>query len=913
MTLWSKLHFWLRAILRRSRMESEMDAELRFHMEAYAEDLVRGGLTRQEAMRRARLEFGGIEQTKEVCRDARGLNLLDSLFQDVRYALRMVRKNPGFTTVAVLTLALGIGANTAIFTVINAVMLRALPVQHSEQLVTVGNPALVHSWGTGTPRTDVFSYPLYREVRDNNRVFSSVLASAHLENLRIAIESGAENINGRLVTENYFQTLGVGALLGRTFTADEDRIPGGDPVLVLSYGYWRRRFAGDPAVIGTKVRMSNYPFTIIGVAPPGFFGEVVGDRTDVWAPMMMQPQLMPSRPFLDDANIASVLLIGRLKPGVTIEQARANINSVVVQALTVTLDARLSADDRDAMRKSTIAVEVSSGSRGFSRLREEYATPLLLLLAMVVLVLLVACINVANLMLARSAVRQREIAIRFAMGAGPGRIVRQLLTESLVLASLGGMLGLLLARWGSALLVSLVYANSSTSSPLSLGVDWRVLGFTAAICLAAGMLFGLAPALRVLHVKLGRSLKEGGRNFGAGPNSSLRLALAASQIALGVLVLMAASLLVRSLHNLQDADLGYSRDQLLLVPVDLFSGGYRGPAIQNATRDLLLRFAGLPGVRSVTASSNGLFSGSESSDTVRIDAAALSNQPDNETADDEVGPDYFSTIGVPIVLGREITQQDFSAAAHVAVVNESFAKFYFPGRNPLGHKIFIQASEHPNQPPYEIVGVARDVHDHGVRDAVRRRMYAPLTSATFDEPDLLNFEIRAVGNPEMLIHSIRGAISTVNPDLVVGGIKTASALVTNTLSSQMLVARLSSFFGALVLILVCVGLYGSMAYNVAARTKEIGLRMALGAPRGNLIWMVMREAWIVLLIGLAVGIPLGVAVSRLFRAMLFGVSKSDPLSIASAILALVAICVTAAIVPVRRATRVDPMTALRYE
>jgi predicted permease len=894
-------------------MESDMDAELRFHIESCADDLVRSGIPRHEAMRRARLEFGGIEQTKEVCRDARGLNLLDSLFQDVRYALRMVRKNPGFTMVAVLTLALGIGANTAIFTVINAVMLRALPVQHSEQLVTVGNPALVHSWGTGTPRTDVFSYPLYREVRDNNSVFSSVLASAHLENLRIAIESGAENINGRLVTENYFQTLGVGALLGRTFIADEDRIPGADPVLVLSYGYWRRRFAGDPAVIGTKVRMNNYPFTIIGVAPPGFFGEVVGERPDVWAPMMMQPQLMPSRPFLDDANIASVLLIGRLKPAVTIEQARANINSVVVQALTVTLDARLSADDRDAMRKSTIAVEVSSGSRGFSRLREEYAAPLLLLLAMVVLVLLVACVNVANLMLARSAVRQREIAIRFAMGAGPGRIVRQLLTESLVLASLGGMLGLLLAHWGSALLVSLVYANSSTSSPLPLGVDWRVLGFTAAICLAAGMLFGLAPALRVLHVKLGTSLKEGGRNFGAGPNSSLRLALAASQIALGVLVLMAASLLVRSLRNLQDADLGYSRDQLLLVPVDLFSGGYRGPAIQNVTRDLLLRFASLPGVRSVTASSNGLFSGSESSDTVRLDAAALSNQPDNETADDEVGPDYFSTIGVPIVLGREITQQDFSAAAHVAVVNESFAKFYFPGRNPLGHKIFIQASEHPNQPPYEIVGVARDVHDHGVRDAVRRRMYAPLTSATFDEPDLLNFEIRAVGNPEMLIHSIRGAISTVNPDLVVGGIKTASALVTNTLSSQVLVARLSSFFGALVLILVCVGLYGSMAYNVAARTKEIGLRMALGAPRGNLIWMVMREAWIVLVIGLALGIPLGMAASRLFRAMLFGVSKSDPLSIASAILALVAICVTAAIVPVRRATRVDPMTALRYE
>lgn len=911
--IWNHIQSRIQALLHRSRMENEMDAELRFHIEAYTEDLARSGLGRQEAARRARLEFGGLEQTKEAVRDVRGLNLLDSLLQDIRYALRMVRKNPGFATVVVLTLALGIGANTAIFTIINAVMLRTLPVQRPEQLVAVGNPVLVHSWGTGTPRTDVFSYPLYREVRDNNGVFSSVLASAHLTNLRIVIEGDAENVTGRLVTENYFQTLGVSALLGHTFSPDEDRVPGADPVLVISYGYWYRRFAGDPAVIGRKVRLNNYPFTIIGVAPPGFFGEVVGDRPDVWAPMMMQPQIMPSRPFLDDANIASVLLIGRLKPGVSMEQARANLNSIVVQALTVTLDAKLSSDDRDTLRKREIAVEVSSGGRGFSRLREEFATPLLLLLAMVGLVLLVACVNVANLMLARSAIRQREIAIRFAMGAGSGRIIRQLLTESLVLASLGGMLGLVLAQWGSALLVSLVYAGRATGNPLSLGLDWRVLGFTACICVAAGMLFGLAPALRVLHVKLGRSLKEGGRDLGAGPNSRLRLALAASQIALGVLVLMSASLLVRSLRNLQEADLGYSRDQLLLVPVDLFSGGYRGPAMQNATRELLLRFTSLPGVRSVTASSNGLFSGSESSDTVRVEGAFLNNQMDSETADDEVGPDYFRTIGAPIVLGRDITQQDFYAAARVAVVNESFANFYLGGQNPIGRMVHIQDSSRPDQPPYQIVGVARDVHDHSVRDAVRRRFYAPLTSATFDEPDLLNFEIRALGNPEMLINSVRGAIRAVNPDLVVGRIETAGALVTDTLSSQVLVAKLSSFFGVLVLILVCVGLYGSMAFNVAARTKEIGLRMALGAPRGALIWMVMREAWLVLVIGLAVGIPLGVTATRLFRTMLFGVGKSDPLSISSAVLALVAICVTAAIVPVRRATRVDPMSALRYE
>ena len=911
--MWHRLRSSLFAMLRRSRTEHEMDMELRFHIDAYTEDLVRTGVPRQEAVRRARIEFGGVERAKEECRDARGVNLIESLLQDLRFGLRVLRKNPGFSAVAVLTLALGIGANTAIFTVINAVMLRALPVQQPEQLVAIGNPAQVHSYGTGTPRTDVFSYPLYREVRDRNSVFSSVLASSNLDNLRIAIEGGAENIKGRLVTENYFQTLGVGALLGRTFSAEEDRTPGADPELVISYGYWLRRFAGDPAVIGRKVRLNNYPFTIIGVAPPGFFGEVVGDRPDLWAPMMMQPQVMPGRDFLENPNEASLLLIARRKPGVTMEQAHANVNAIVQQALLVTLDARLSSDDRDALRKRKLAVDVSSGSRGLSRLREEFATPLLLLMAMVVLVLLVACVNVANLMLARSAARQREIAVRFAMGAQTGRIVRQLLTESLLLASFGGALGLLLAHWGSALLVSLVDANRNTSSPLSLAIDWRVLGFTTVTCLLAGMLFGLAPALRVLHLKLGRSLKEGVRDFGTGSKTNVRYILAASQIALGVLVLMATGMLVRSLRNLQDADLGYSRDQLLIVPVDLLSAGYKGPAMLNATRELLLRFATLPGVRGVTASSNGLFSGNESSDNVQIDGAELSNQPDNQVADDEVAPDYFSTIGAPIILGREITQLDFFSGAHVAVVNETFANFYLPGRNPLGHKVSLPDSDHPERPSYEIVGVVRDVHDHSVRNAVRRRVYGPLSSANFDEPDIIYFEIRAVGNPEMLTNSVRSTIRTVNPDLVVGDIETGAALVTDTLTSQLLVAKLSTFFGALVLLLVCVGLYGSMAYNVAARSKEIGLRMALGAPRGDLIWMVMREAGIVLVVGVAVGIPVGVGATRLFKALLFGVSKSDPLSIVSAIFALVAICVAAAIIPVRRATQVDPMVALRHE
>src|SRR6266702_2423422 len=557
---------WIRlqGLLLRGRNAQQLHDEMQFHLEQQIAENLGAGMSRDEARYAAMRTFGNPTVLKEEARDTWGWIAVEEIAKDLRYGLRMLGKNFGFSAVAVVTLALGIGANAAIFTVINAVMLRALPVKHPGELVTVGNPARVHSWGTGTPRTDVFSYPLYRELRDNNRVFSSLLASSNLGNLRIATAGGPETASGRLVTENYFETLGVEALLGRTFTADDGPTPGSDPVLVISYGYWQRRFFADASVIGRKIRLNNYPFTIIGVAPPGFFGEVVGDRPDLCAPMMIQPQLLPGRNFLESVNDAALLLIGRL-PGVTVEQARTNVNEVVKQALTVTLNARMSSDDRKAIQNAKIAVEVSPGSRGLSKLRQQFSTPLLLLLGMVALVLLVACVNVANLMLARSEARRQEIAVRVAMGAGPGRIVRQLLTESLLVGLLGGALGLLLAQWGSAALVSLANTSDRTSSPLSLGLDWRVLGFTGGVCLSAAMVFGLAPALRFLNVGPGGALKEGGR------------------------ALMTAGLLVRSLGNLQEVDLGYSRDRLLLARVDILESGYRGAAIRNITQELLDR------------------------------------------------------------------------------------------------------------------------------------------------------------------------------------------------------------------------------------------------------------------------------------------------------------------------------------
>jgi predicted permease len=532
-------------------------------------------------------------------------------------------------------------------------------------------------------------------------------------------------------------------------------------------------------------------------------------------------------------------------------------------------------------------------------------------MGMVGLVLLVACVNVSNLLLARSSARQREIAVRLAIGAARGRIVSQLLTEAALLALMGGALGLLLANWGSSELVHLV--SQKSTNPLGLGLNWEVLGFTAGVCVVACILFGLAPALDFLKANVGPVLKEAGRGSSqSAARGRMGRILVSAQIALGVLVLMAAGLLVRSLKNLQDADLGYSREHLLLARVDGAASGYKGAAEQNLIRQLLDGFASLPGVQGVTVSANGLYSGTESEDGIRVEGYVSQEQV--QTAhDDSVGANYFSTIGVPIVMGREINDQDYRTGARVLVVNEAFVKFFYGDRNPLGRKIFVVDSDHPNERPFEIIGVARDVKDHGIRAEVPRRMYAPLTAGVFTDASAPNFEIRAIGNPEVLVKAVRQKMKDVDANLVTDAVSTADDLVQDSITSETLVAQLSSFFGGLVLLLVCVGLYGSMSYGVEARTREIGVRVAMGAGRKDVIWMVTREASIMLAIGAAIGIPAGIAATLLFKSMLFGVGGADPLSIAAAIATLFAISLVAAIVPARRAMRVDPMVALRYE
>jgi predicted permease len=838
---------------------------------------------------------------------------MESILQDVRYAFRMLTKSPGFTAVAVLTLALGIGANTAIFTLINAVILKMLPVRDVQRLVVIGDPTQAHSRSHGTPQNDVFSYPLYREFRDHNDVFEGVFAAGEMHRVRTTKASGesiADDVLGVLVTGNYFSVLGVNPLMGRVLSEQDDKVAGGHPVAVISYSMFQNRFNADASVLGSTIRLNEYPFTVVGVAPPGFHGQVVGDVQEVWIPLMMQPQVMRGRDWLEDPESSWLTVMARLKPGVSVAQAKADVNVVWKQALAGSFGAKLDPDDLRQIQKQSI--EVTSGAHGLSVVRGNFAGPLMLLMGIVGLVLLIACVNVANLLLARANARQKEIAVRLAMGAKPSRLVRQLLTESVLLAFLGGALGLLLAFWGTRILLT-ISGLSVASTGLQVEPDFRVLAFTAGVCLLTGFLFGLVPAFRSLNVELNATLKSGtSGNIGTGRRFNWGKLLVASQVALSVLVLFAAGLLLRSLRNLQNVDLGYSSERLLMVRVDPITAGVKtSEASVRFTKDLRERLSHLAGVQQVAVSELGLFSGSDGSTTVKVENFTPASDEERMAAVDRVGPGFFSVLGIPVVMGREIGEQDTANSQRVAMVTESFQKFYFHGENPIGRRIWIDDAEHHDK-PMEVVGVVKDSRDTNLTKPLAPHYYMALTQ--LEEPSgMLQFELKTVADPGTLADTVRREIKTYNPSLPIISVKTLDGLVKSTISSEIIIAKLSSFFGVLALVLASIGLYGVMSYTITGRTKEIGVRMALGAQRGNVLTLVMREAMLLVVIGIAAGIPLAMVTTRLINSMLFGLQNTDPLSLAIVVVILAAVGALASMIPARRATKVDPMVALRYE
>lgn len=838
---------------------------------------------------------------------------MDSILKDLRYGVRMLLKTPVFSLIAVLTLALGVGANTAIFTLINSVLIRPLPVEDPHGLVMVGDPGRgATGLSFGSPRVDMLSYPQFRLFRDATRdIFSDLYAAGRTFRVNIAAEDGSAIGNaaaGVIVTGNYFAVLRAKPVLGRTFTQDEDKAPGSAPLAVLSYAAWKTRFNLDPAILGRTLRLNGYPFTVIGVTQPEFFGDTLAARPDLWVPMCMQAQIMPGRQWLDDPRVSWLHSMGRLQPGVTMAHARDGSKAAMAALAKANWGTQFQPGE---LKNFTHDLHVGPGAKGYSGVRQMLSTPLLILMGMVGLVLLIACVNLASLLLARSAARKREMAVRLAIGASPFRVVRQLLTESLLLAAAGGVAGLGFANWGTHALTKL--GGDTSFARISVDPDWRVFGFTAAVCALTGVLFGLAPAMQSARLDVGSALKEGVRTTGGGSGKwPLGRVLVSGEVALSVLVIFAAGLLIRTLQNLENVGLGYDRAKILVVTVDPIAGGYTElqPNLQS-TVQLQQAVAAVSGVSAATGSENGLFSGTESSESIVVSGFTPRTHDDRDAFEDRVGPGYFTALQVPMLLGRDIQTSDTATSPRVAVINEAMAKFYFGGQNPIGRTIAMDDTRMKDK-PFTIVGVARDVRDHDLRDEIPRRFYIPVLQA-WERMSTWHLEVRTFADPGAVTKSVRDAIAGVNRNLPITDVSTVAESVDDSLLAERTVSHLSAFFGGLVLLLASIGLYGITAYTVAGRTREIGVRMALGAQRSDVLWMVLREALVLVAAGVVAGVPAAMAIGSGMKSLLFGLRPIDPLALTLTIAILALVGGLAAFLPARRATRVDPMQALRYE
>ncbi len=903
----------LRSFFRRAQLDSDFDAEISAHLELAIEENLQRGLSPAESRRQALLRFGGPQQAKEQHREARGLPLLDTLLQDLRFAFRMLRKSPGFTTVAVLTLALGIGANTAIFTIFDAVLLQSLPVRKPSRLVLFTDD-LSEGTFTGDPpshRWQAFSTEVSDYLRKQPLPFESLAVFRSGEDtvtVRLADSAAtgtAERAGAHLVSGNYFSTMGVDAFLGRMLSPNDDR-PGATPVAVASYGYWKQRLHGDPTVIGKITYLNGSAFTIVGVTPPEFFRERIRRSPDFWMPLVFQPQieLLPS--YLQRADAYWLRLIGRLQAGATPAQAQAATTAALQQFLTNKEGTKLTDARKHDIGQSH--VELVDGAGGISWLRFEYSQPLHILLAVVAMVLLIACANVGNLLLSRAAIRQTEISVRLALGGSRLRLIRQLLTESILLAALGAACGLLLAHWAVNVLLALVAGNS----PLQPHLNIPVLAFTIIITVIAGILFGLAPAFSAGRTDLVASLKAGVRNVtGDRKKLSATHSLIVAQIAISLVLLVGANLLARSLLNLENQPLGFDQHHVLVVGISARMASYKPETVADLYRKLYERLNALPGVRAATLARYSPMSGSSSTSSFSIVGHADKPGENMSVESILVGPLYPETMAMALLQGREIGQQDAPGAPKVAMVNEAFVHAYFSGQNPLGHRFDIHKAKNTGE--FEIVGVLSDAQFHDVKQEIMPMVFPAMMQDTTQDVLSGGIIIRTAGDPASMAATVRHAVAEIDPNLPVTGTKILSEQVASTFSVERVAAELVSFFGALAMLLASVGLYGVVAQGVSRRTNEIGVRMALGARAGDILWMVLRNTVVLLAAGLIIGIPAALAATRLVKSQLYGVSSADAFSFAIAAFTLASVAILAGLLPARRAMRVDPMVALRYE
>jgi putative ABC transport system permease protein len=990
----------------RKRMMESLDHDIREHIAMETQDNIERGMSPEEARCAAMRKFGNVTRVKEETREVWSLVWLEQLLQDIHFGLRMLRKSPGFAAVAILTLALGIGANTAIFSLIDAVMLRSLPVEKPSQLVLLKWGARhapnIHGYmtsgdcptdlrpGAANPSGCSFSEPMFREIAQAN-VLSATAAFANSGRLNLTGNGPATVINGQLVSGDFFLTMGLKAAAGRLIDAADDT-QSSAPVAVLNYGYWQSAFGGSHDVVGHTIELNNVPFTIIGVSEQRFTGITPGSDYDVWLPLSDAQRITDPMRWQNRSGDVSnwwLTIIGRPKPGARVARAQVAVSGLFRNEMLHGSVPLFHAGEQAApaggsaqLRRETLsggepaggksptalpappqtggnkpftipapqggpttdhqsAAEVSSGPKtlstvadnpevtlvaaqtGLTGARTQYSNPLYVLMLAVGIILLIACANVAGLILSRAAARQREMAVRLALGAGRARVVRQLLTESVMLAALGGALGILFAYWGAHTIISFVSSNQTRPLGFATGVDLRVLGFTVAVSLLTGIFFGIAPTFRSARVDLMPTLKEGERSSASSGHAcvkwfSIGNALVMAQVALAIVVLVGAGLLVRTLANLRSIDVGFDSHNILIFGIDPTLIGYKGPQLDVFYRDLQGRLSEMPGVKSASYSTGPLLSGG-----LMITMFHWPGTPQDQNSDADVlnvGPNFFETLHIPFLAGRRFGASDFKlSAANIGeaptlaptpvIVNQAFVEKYLGKENPLG-KQFGQSeadANRPRSPGYEIIGVVRDTKYSDLRREIHAMMYMPQSFGG------ASFELRTAADPQAILPAIREVVAHVNTNLPLFDVKTESEQIDRLLFQERLVARLSGFFGLLALVLACVGLYGLLSYEVSRRTREIGIRLALGAPPESVLKLVLGHGIVLAFVGAAVGIGVALGLMRYLASMLYNVHANDPITMIGVAVLMTLVALAACYIPARRAMRIDPVEALRYE
>ncbi|PWT89291.1 MAG: permease [Blastocatellia bacterium] len=904
----SRLKRRWRALIKKKDVEQHLDDELRYHIERDTARNIQSGMSAEDARYAALRSFGNFDQSKEECRDAWGVRQIENLIQDLRFSTRLLVKSPTFAFLAILTLALGIGANTAIFSLLDAVMLRSLPAKNPEELVLFGK-AQSGGLNNGFPNEswDLFSFPFYEIVRQRRDLFQDVgsfLSMTWNVHGKTSDSSEPKKLEVQLVSGSYFPLLGLNAHLGRLIGNDDDRTVGQHPVTVVSYAWWQRELGGDPNVVGKTITIDQTTYTIIGVAPKSFISTTVGQGTDLWIPLAMSPQLPPAHwNGRTDKLFQDLYLIGRLNNGVSIQQANATINVLFKQFLQNVAGSQPSAERLQDIERASI--ELTPAGRGLGGIRGKFALPLKILMAIVGVVLLISCANVANLLLARGAARQKEFGVRIALGSSRMRLVRQMLTESLLLATIGGIAAVLLAWWASRMLLVMA-SDQADSLPIDVSLNARVLGFALLASLLSAVIFGVAPAFRTTKIDLNRGLKDGKGPVNATSQSKLAKSFVVAQVALSLLLMVAAGLFVRTLINLQSISTGFDQQNVTIFMVDSAATGFKPDRYPPMFRELEEKVKALPGVQADSFSFFIFNQGGWSSPIFTRDPTPPQGEA-RVVNQNIIGPDFFTTMGVPVLSGRAFTHNDTNKTQSVVVVSEAFERKFFPGSSAVGKRF---GDDEKNTAKYEIVGVVKDVKYHNLTETPKPMVYYTHAQGT---GALENFAVKFSGSPSSLIPEIRKVIKSVNSNVPVDEVVTLSDHIGRSLVYQKLISRLALFFGLLALLVACLGLYGVLSYSVTQRTSEIGVRLALGASTFTVLRLILKDGMKLTLIGVFLGIAGAYGLTRLVETLLYEVKPVDPTTFIAVPGLLILVALIACYIPARRAARVDPLIALRSE